>query len=319
MTDPSIRVRRAESDADLSTLSAIVNAVTPDEPTSLDEIRWQQATYPGGVWFLGDLDGEPVGAASVGRIFIYPPEYDALWSSMHVLPDHRRRGLGSALLAAVSDVARERGKEHLESGVMAHRPEAITFLEHRGFKEVERSKMVRLALAGLRIPEVALADGLDLVTLADRPDLLPGIHAVALETFPDIPSADEPVQAGDFDEFRARDIDRIGAPHDACFIAVDQATGEAVGYANLLMAPGRTDLAWHDMTAVRRAWRGKGIATALKVATIRWAIEHGLTALDTGNDVANGPMRTVNARLGYQPLPDEIVLRGPVVQAQVPA
>jgi len=319
VTDSSIRIRPAETDADLTTLARIVNTVTPDEPTSLTEIRWQQATYPGGRWFLGDLDGETVGAASVGRIFIYPPEYDALWASVHVLSDHRRHGVGSALLAAVSEVARERGKEHLEAAVMEHRTDALAFLEHRGFTEAERSKMVRLPLADLTLPDLPLADGLDLVTLADRPDLLPSIHAVALETFPDIPSSDEPMRAGDFDEFRARDIDRVGAPHDACFIAVDRATGEAVGYANLLMAPGRTDLAWHDMTAVRRAWRGKGIATALKVATIRWAIDHGLTALDTGNDVANGPMRTVNARLGYQPLPDEVVLRGPLVPGRVPA
>ena len=33
---------------------------------------------------------------------------------------------------------------------------------------------------------------------------------------------------------------------------------------------------------------------------------------DTGNDVANGPMRAINARLGYEPLPDEISMRGPL-------
>ena len=75
---------------------------------------------------------------------------------------------------------------------------------------------------------------------------------------------------------------------------------------------GSTTVAWHDMTAVRRAWRGRGIARVLKEATIAWAIDHGLTALETGNDVDNAPMRAVNARLGYEPMPDEVFFRGPL-------
>jgi GNAT superfamily N-acetyltransferase len=66
------------------------------------------------------------------------------------------------------------------------------------------------------------------------------------------------------------------------------------------------------MTAVLRAFRGRGIASALKLATIAWAIEHGLAVLETGNDEANAPMRAVNARLGYGPMPDEIAMRGPL-------
>jgi GNAT superfamily N-acetyltransferase len=69
------------------------------------------------------------------------------------------------------------------------------------------------------------------------------------------------------------------------------------------------------MTAVRRAWRGRGLARILKEATIGWAIANGLTALETGNDVDNAPMRAVNLRLGYQPLPDEVFMRGPLVSA----
>ncbi len=64
------------------------------------------------------------------------------------------------------------------------------------------------------------------------------------------------------------------------------------------------------MTAVRRAYRGRGIAMALKRATIAWAVEHGLEALDTGNDEENAPMRAVNLALGYKPVPDWIGLQG---------
>lgn len=79
------------------------------------------------------------------------------------------------------------------------------------------------------------------------------------------------------------------------------------------MLPGEhSRKAWHDMTAVLRAWRGRGLATALKRATIGWAIDNGLEVLITGNDVDNVAMRAVNARLGYQPTPDLLTMRGPL-------
>ena len=91
------------------------------------------------------------------------------------------------------------------------------------------------------------------------------------------------------------------------------ATGRVVGYGSLIRIPGAArPSAWHDMTAVARDARGRGIAGALKRATIRWAIADGLEVLEAGNDTDNAPMRAVNARNGYQPLPDVVVLRGPL-------
>ncbi|HEU0244533.1 MAG TPA: GNAT family N-acetyltransferase, partial [Candidatus Limnocylindrales bacterium] len=95
-------------------------------------------------------------------------------------------------------------------------------------------------------------------------------------------------------------------------LALDAATDEVAGYANLRFAPGSTTLAWHDMTAVRPAFRGRGLALALKQATIAWAVANGVEALETGNDEHNAPMRAVNARLGYRPIPDSVGLHGPL-------
>jgi GNAT superfamily N-acetyltransferase len=161
-------------------------------------------------------------------------------------------------------------------------------------------------------PALASPPGIAITSLAARPDLVEGVHAVALETFDDIPGGDDPMAAGDLAEFRARDVDRPSIPKDAFFVAVDTASGRVVGYASLVLLPGSTTTAYHDMTAVLRSFRGRGIARALKHATIDWAVRNGLTTLETGNDEANGPMRAVNARLGYVPLPDEITMRGPL-------
>jgi mycothiol synthase len=311
-------VRRADhgDEADLATIAAIVNASSPEWPTTVAEMHWSDAAYPGTVRLIAERDGRPVGAATVGRIFIYPPDYDGLWGSVDVLPDARQLGVGGTLLRAIAAEAATAGKGFLHASTTEARPEAIAFLEHRGFAEIDRHRIVRLELAGAERPSTAPPDGFALTTLADRPDLVSGVHRVAIEAFPDIPGS-VPMAAGDLAEFRARDVDRPGVPPEAFVVAVEVATGEVVGYANLVFRAGSTTEAIHDMTAVGEAWRGRGLATSMKRATIAWAIDHGLTALETGNDQANAAMRAVNARLGYRPLPDEVTLRGSVAEAMM--
>jgi GNAT superfamily N-acetyltransferase len=308
-----LAICRVEGDDDLATVVALVNSITPDDPASLEELRWADATYPGGSWFLAEVDGRAVGVASVGRIYVQAADYPDLWGSIAVEPGSRRQGIGSVLLQRISDAARAAGKQGLQGRVSADRPEAVAFLAKRGFTEDERSKTVRLELAGLEPPDLSMPPGTILTDLAARPELVHGVHAVAVEAFVDIPWTDEPMAVGDFDEFRARDVDRPGILPEAFMVALDETSGEVVGYASLMLVPGSTTTAWHDMTAVRRAWRGRGLATALKRASIRWAIDRGLEALDTGNDEHNAAMRAVNARLGYVPLPDEIFVRGPLL------
>ena len=313
-----VAIRRAnnEDDADLGAVAAIVNTTQPDWPTSIENLRWCDATYPGTARFLAELDGRPVGAASVGRIFVYRPEFDALWASVDVLPDVRRRGIGGTLLRSIAAAASSTGKTFLHAATSEARPEAIAFLVHRGFVEIDRLRVVRLELAGFERPIVAPPAGIELSDLARRPDAVDGVHRVALEAFPDIPGS-EPMAAGDLAEFQARDVDRPGMPPDAFVVALDTSSGEVVGYASLLFLPGSATVAVHDMTAVRAAWRGRGLATAMKQATIAWAIDHGLEALETGNDQANAAMRAVNIRLGYRPRPDDVTLRGSVAEAMM--
>ena len=305
-------IRAVTKDEDLEVLAGIVNATTPEDPTTLDEIQWGDATYPGSTHFIAELDGRAVGAATVGRIYMYPPEYPASWGFIGVLPEARRQGIGERLLRSISEAAHAAGKAGLHLACNDDRPAGIEFLVHRGFTELERSKSAKLDLTGVPVPIVAAPPGIELTTLAARPDLVEGVHQVAIEAFDDIPGGDEPMAVGDLAEFRARDVDRALIPKDAFFVALDAASGRVVGYASLMMLPGSTTRAYHDMTAVVRAFRGRGIASALKLATIAWAIEHGLAVLETGNDESNAPMRAVNARLGYVPMPDEIAMRGPL-------
>jgi len=313
-----LEIREATSDEDLGHMVAIIGRVMPDNPMSVDEAHWQDEHYPGGRRFLAWLDGSPVGYGGAGRVYMFAEDYPALWGELCVLPGHRDRGVGSALLEAISTVARDAGKPQLLGRTTDEHPEAIRFLEHRGFREVERLKTVRLDLAGLAVPAVDPPAGVSITSLEQQPELGDALYEVALEALPDIPG-DGRMDTGTPEEFRTRDIDKPSMPPGACAIAVDDESGTAVGYSNLMLVPGNPRLAWHAMTAVRRAWRGRGVASALKRATIAWAAANGLDAVETANDVDNAPMRAVNRRLGYRPLPDELTYRGAITQAGVPA
>ncbi|MFL5674408.1 MAG: GNAT family N-acetyltransferase [Chloroflexota bacterium] len=302
-----------EADEDLETVVRIVNQTTPDDPDSIENLRWSNATYPGTSRFIAEVEGVPIGVATVGRMYVHPPEFEAFWATATVLPGARHRGVGTALLIAISDRARDRGKHVLHLPASDARPEGIAFLLHRGFSEYERSKTVSLELDGATPPDVNVPDGIVLTTLAERPDLADGVYGVAVEAFADIPGGDTPIATGDPAEFRAREIDRPGIPHEGFIVAQSVDTGRVVGYASLIRIAGAPrPTAWHDMTAVARDHRGRGIAGALKRATIRWAIADGIEVLEAGNDTDNAAMRAVNARAGYRPLPDSLTMRGPL-------
>jgi mycothiol synthase len=66
------------------------------------------------------------------------------------------------------------------------------------------------------------------------------------------------------------------------------------------------------MTGVKRAWRGRGVAGALKRAQVAWAKQQGYERLVTSNEMRNEPIRRLNARLGYREAPGRVLMRGPL-------
>ena len=111
-----------------------------------------------------------------------------------------------------------------------------------------------------------------------------------------------------FEQWRSIEIDRPTRPPELFFVAM--AGDEPVGYATLDDF-GRD--AHHGLTTTRRAWRGRGIATALKQTQIAAAKCAGFRRLVTGNEERNTPIRSLNEKLGYRPEPSlsTIVVRGP--------
>jgi GNAT superfamily N-acetyltransferase len=129
-----------------------------------------------------------------------------------------------------------------------------------------------------------------------------------LEASADIPGRDADYRPS-FEEWRTNELERPVRRPELMLVAL--AGGEVAGFASLGAFGAE---AHHGLTAVRRSWRRRGIATALKLAQIDAAKRAGFERIRTESVEANVPMRTLNTRLGYRPAPGSVIFRGPLAK-----
>jgi mycothiol synthase len=292
-----ISVRPAVSDADLEAWRQVRMAVLPNERTqSVEELRHGATNER--VLLVAELDGELAGSGAAGRSdraglgFVAP----------RVLPEARRRGVGTALLDALA--AHVSGFGFAEASALVEDEGSLAFAERFGFRQ-DDGQVEQVRTIGDIEEEPRVPDGVKLVTLAERPELAAALYSdLAVDAFKDIPVS-PPLQVS------REDWDREwAAPPEGSFVAV--AGGEIVGSAGLIRDLDRPDRAEHSLTAVRRDWRGRGVAKALKQATIAWAAANGVRELYTWTQRGNESMQRLNERLGYVVRSRCISVRGPV-------
>jgi GNAT superfamily N-acetyltransferase len=305
MASTGIEVRACVSEEDEARSLEIHNTVWPHRAVTMDEVRSFQAGSKDYADFLATVDGEEKGSAAIA---ILPQRPSAGFLLLTVLEDGRGHGAGSALYATVSDWLRERGLDVLHASVAEGDDQSLAYAARRGFHEIERYPRLLLDLSAIDEPVVQLPPGVEILTWAQHPELARGMYEVAVEAYADVPGGDlEEMEA--FGDWLAHDMQGSGDKPEATFVAV--ARGEVVGYAKYSLTEARPTVAFHDMTGVRRSWRGRGVARALKQAQIAWAKREGYKELETSNEERNEPIRRLNADLGYSPAPGRILLEGP--------
>jgi GNAT superfamily N-acetyltransferase len=279
------------------------------EPEAIEHLR---ATLPMFRDWLALLDGEPVGIGACG---LHPmgEESATAFALNSVLREARGQGVGTAIYRQVSDYARSLGKSELETWGYEDDSGGVRFAEHHGFAVVGRSRSLRLLLDDCPRPSIDLPKGVAITTLAERPELSRGIWELLWEAMADIPyDGDAPMRPPSYEVFTARDLAGPKYIPEATFAAIQD--DEVIGYGRLAWMDRADRIGDHAMLAVRRSWRGRGIAKALKAAQIVWALDNGLSELRTGNEDRNAPARAVNANFPYTPLPDQLLYRGPLTE-----
>ncbi|MGZ4439471.1 MAG: N-acetyltransferase family protein [Gaiellaceae bacterium] len=278
----------------------------PHESFGLPEVQAFKASLLDHVDLLARDNGAVLGSG-FAALFAGLPESPRVMVTVPLR--YRGCGAGTTLYSAISDWARERRLETLEVVLADNDPESLAFAERRGFAVERHEKGVALDLTAIEPPPVEPPPGVEIVSWADRPELARGLFEISVETSPDVPGYEDETHEP-FEAWLVHDMQGPGDRPEATFVAV--AGDEAVGYAKLSLSSTAPTRAYNDLTAVKRDWRGRGIARALKSAQIGWAKANGFELLKTTNDERNTAMRRLNEQLGYRPWIGRLFLRGPL-------
>jgi mycothiol synthase len=292
----ALEIRETTSDADLEAWRSVRAVVLPNERALSIEAMRAQAT-PETIYLLAELDGELAGSGFGGRSSF---QYAGLYP--RVLPEFRGRGIGTALLERLATHAVASG--FTEAGSMVEDDGSLAFAGRFGFAEVDR-QVEQVRAIGAE-PRPTMPDGIRVVTVAERPDLWPVAYdPFALEAIADMALYRPIVVSRDQWE-----RDWVNWP-EATFLALD-GDDTIVGCAGLERDADRDDRAEQALTAVARAWRRHGLATALKELTLAAAADHGIREVYTWTQRDNVGMRALNERLGYTMRSVSITLRAPL-------
>lgn len=301
----------AYTDADYQAVVRIGNAVEPDQPETVAELRHNDQTRDRQFEFaryVVELDGQVVatGIYCEPWWFYKPGKY---FVNLLVDPDYQNRGIGAQFYDFLMGHVLARNPQVVAAGTREDRAAAIHFLTERGYRQIQREPISFLEIPHFdpapfaHIPPKVAAQGILIKSLADiaaeDPDWKYELWQLEGELFEDVPGPD-PITIDAFEVYVEREL---GAPSfliDGQFIALD---GERwVGMTALWASEADPELLFTGLTGVRREYRRRGIATALKLRGIDFAQRYGAKTVETGNDEGN-PMYQLNLQLGFRPKP----------------
>ena len=280
-----IAVRPVESDEDVEAWLHVRRVVLPNESAGTVELFRERArAHSEQLYVLAERDGRLAGSGiagmsdAAGRGFVAP----------RVLPAARRNGVGAALLRVLADHAGGFGVDRV--GTHVDDDGSRRFAERFGFEELDRQvEQVARLNPGCRRKQVP--DGIEVRTIAERPELLEAAYPLALEGWADFATA-EAVTISLEDWLRDE-----ATLSEGSFVAL--AGGEIVGFSGLCRHD-EDGVAEDGLTVVRRDWRRRGLARALKSLELDWAAANGYREVITWTQQGNDGMRALNDALGYE-------------------
>ncbi len=315
-------VRPFHLETDAARLIAIYNQWAP-EPLTVQHLIEGEEHQPEG--FLRE---RAVAEDDQGGIVGYLDAWHGPWEpeggfEIEVVVDRawRRQGIWQILYAALESALRGRDAARLTARVRDNEPEARRFAEQRGFVVSRHLFESTLDLATFdesgftAAIERQAAAGVRFVTLADLGDTEAArrkLFALNIAYERDIPGhGDSPPRS--FDEWQASICQASWYDPAGQIVALapgapEPLAAEWVGLTALGFFP-ETNSMYQMTTGVDRAWRGRGLALALKLLAIHYARTRGVAYIRTNNDSENAPILAVNRKLGFQPRPGIFTLR----------
>ncbi|WP_407540712.1 GNAT family N-acetyltransferase [Deinococcus radiomollis] len=313
-----LHLRPARFPDDAAPAAALLSASNPDWPVTAELLQHEHDHRDPALFFterLAEQGGRLLGVLGVGHDDFAHDE-GRYWANLHVHPQARNQGVGGALYAEFLNILKARGAHEARTMLTETDEPGIRFLKARGWKETWRRHEFRLDTARAELPAPPDLGGLRLEALdrlAGDPQLGARLHELDWLLFQDVPMG-MTLTRRPLEVWVQQELEEPSMRPGLSFVLIDDAvndplTGPYVGYTTLLQSPG--GFYFIGMTGVRREYRGRGLARALKLASMRAMREAGGGEIGGGeirtfNDPPNVAMIAMNRALGFVKQPDRV-------------
>jgi mycothiol synthase len=230
-------------------------------------------------------------------------EPHAYWIDVCVSRSHQRQGIGSDLYEGLLQSLQSKQPFTLRAQIQEDQPAGIQFAGTRGFQEFGRRWESRLDVTSFdknRFSDIHAnlnAQNIQIVSfndLAADPQRNQKLYYLQTELDQDVPMP-VPASAMTFEQFSAQILDNPSLVAEGFLVAMHG--NEYIGMSSFFES-GDGFLAI-DLTGTRRAYRQRGIATALKIHGILFAQRMGYKTIIVQNDIVNQGMIAINEKLGF--------------------
>jgi mycothiol synthase len=306
MSETEIACVRAFAEEDYGELVRILMLANPARLATVESERRLDedtpAEYRRRRWTAEDGTGV-VGFCEYQQNHRTPP--DCYLLRLVVDPCRRGRGVESELFGECMDALRALGAREFRTMISSDNTDALAFFRDRGFCVTNSSHRMRLDLSAFSMeewePRIAAATGQGyligpLAEILGAEDGRVALWRLHREVSADIPMASSPVEES-LDQFCTRVLNRPALRQDVSCVATFG--GALAGVVELVRTPGEANLNV-SYTGTARAHRNKGVATALKLWSMRAAREAGINYLTTYNHADNPAILKINEAMGFE-------------------